>query len=133
MLNNKPYRRPDPARDIPSHQGPLPKVQPKPIRVIDGLVEGVRLADEGIAKVSVGKSEWLAKARQAVVDHAKKHGQVTSDDLHDICPLPVGAHPNLIGAVWRNLNLTFAGYQQSKRPSAHGRVIRVWAPIKDSP
>lgn len=33
MMNTKPYRRPDPTRDIPSHQGPIPVAESKPIRV----------------------------------------------------------------------------------------------------
>ena len=34
MLNQKPYRRPDPTKDIPSHQGPIPQAPDKPIRVL---------------------------------------------------------------------------------------------------
>lgn len=92
----------------------------------DGLLEGIQRADYGIATVSRHYPEWLAKARKHAVEIAQAEGRVSSDDIHEICPMPEGAHPNLMGAVFRNINLYLAGYKRSTRPSAHGRVIRVY-------
>lgn len=92
----------------------------------DGLKQGRELAEFGIRKVSRHYGDWVDKARQAAINHARVHGQVTSDDLYDICPLPEGAHPNLMGSVWRGIDLRMIGYAPSRRPEAHGRIIRVY-------
>lgn len=92
----------------------------------DGLQEGIERADYGIRKVSRHHGDWVDRARQTAVAFAKLHGRVTSDDLYEICPLPEGAHPNLMGSVWRGIDLRVIGYAPSRRPEAHGRIIRVY-------
>jgi len=127
MLNPKPYRRPDSSKDIPSVQGPPPVIKERPIRCF-GLELGNQLADQGVAQVALGNEQWVAEARRQAMAYARQHGSVTSDDVHRLCPPPSDAHPNLMGAVWRKCDLQAVGYKQSERPSARGRVIRVWGP-----
>lgn len=93
----------------------------------DGRKEGIERAEYGIKKVSRHYGDWVDKARASAIQFAKTHGKVTSDDLYEICPLPEGAHPNLMGSVWRGINLRMIGYTQSRRPEAHGRIIRVYS------
>lgn len=92
----------------------------------NGLAAGIELADIGIQKVSRKYSAWLIKARKAAIEHAQAYGSVTSDDVHEMHPLPEGAHPNLMGAVFRGIPLYLGGYTHSRRPSARGRIIRVY-------
>ena len=92
----------------------------------DGLQQGRERAEHGIRKVSRHYGDWVAKAQAAAIQHAQMYGEVTSDDLYDICPLPDGAHPNLMGSVWRGITLKAIGYTPSRRPEAHGRIIRVY-------
>ena len=95
----------------------------------NGLAEGRRLRDEGIKNVSRNYSDWLSDARKIAYAFAKAHGAVTTDDVHRICPLPEGANHSLMGAVLRSPDFKFIGYTQSTRPSAHGRVIRIYSTI----
>lgn len=87
---------------------------------------GIQLRDEGIVKVSEGHQEWLSRARFIAVKLANEHGEVTSDEIWRYCPLPNGAHPNLMGAVFRDRRFCAIGFTQSTRPSAHGRTIRIY-------
>jgi len=92
----------------------------------DGLKEGIERAEYGIRKVSRHYGDWIDRARSAAVAFAKTHGRVSSDDLYEICPPPEGAHPNVMGSVWRGINLKVIGYAPSRRPEAHGRIIRMY-------
>lgn len=87
---------------------------------------GIQLRDEGIEKVSSGHGEWLSKARFVAAQIIKCNGEVTSDEIWLYCPLPHGAHPNLMGAVFRDRRFHQVGFKQSVRPSAHGRSIRIY-------
>ena len=53
----------------------------------------------------------------------------TADDLVDLIGLPDGS-PNQVGACVRAWaagdHINAHGYTESKRPSNHGRVVRVW-------
>lgn len=93
---------------------------------MNGLKEGRRLRDDGIAKVSEGFDWWLNWARATAVAICREQGQVTSDEIHIHCPMPDGSHPNLMGAVFKDRRFKQAGFTQSNRPSAHGRVIRIY-------
>jgi hypothetical protein len=91
-----------------------------------GLFEGRARRDHGLAKVSQGFGWWLDQARFLAERIAKQKGQVSSDDIHDACPLPDGAHYNLMGAVFKDQRFKPVGYTPSQRPSAHGRIIRIY-------
>jgi hypothetical protein len=91
-----------------------------------GLFEGRQRRDRGIAKVSKGYDWWLDQARHVAYKIAQDTGEVTSDDVHEKCPLPSVAHHNLMGAVFKDPRFKPIGYRQSARPSAHGRVIRIY-------
>lgn len=93
-----------------------------------GARQGRQRADSGIERVSRHDTLWVEKARLLARQAASEKGRVTSDDLHELLALPDGAHPNLMGAVWRGIGLPVLGYETSRRPEAHGRVIRVYGP-----
>jgi hypothetical protein len=89
--------------------------------------EGRKRRDEGLQAVSQGWDAWLAQARAVARRVAQERGKVTSDDIHTLCPLPEGAHHNLMGAVFKTTGLVQIGWTQTERPEGHGRVIRVYA------
>lgn len=91
-----------------------------------GLFEGRRRRDAGIKKVSQDFAWWLEQARHLAVQIAKRKGFVSSDDIHKVCPLPDTAHHNLMGAVFKDKQFDPVGYCPSTRPSAHGRIIRIY-------
>ena len=91
-----------------------------------GLPEGNRLRDAGVKKVSDKNQEWLQQAQKMAKAIAAKRGTVCSDDIHEVFPPPLKAHPNIMGAVFRGLGLKVVGFKQTTRPSGHGRMIKVY-------
>ena len=67
---------------------------------------------------------WLKEARNCAHRYAGIHGTVTSDDVHRLCPPPPWVHHNAMGGIFRTRAFVSVGFVQSKRPSAHARMIR---------
>jgi len=88
------------------------------------LNEGMRRQKEGIDKVVANGADWLETARNKAVTIIDRRGYVTSDDIHAECEPPPWLHPNTMGAVFKDPRFRPDGYQRSRRPSAHGRIIR---------
>lgn len=89
-------------------------------------MKGRDLRDAGIARVSIGREEWIAKARSTAVEIARRAGQVTINDVRKFIELPDDYHPNTWGAVLRGDAFEPIGFCQATHPSAHARVVRVY-------
>jgi len=89
-------------------------------------MKGRDLRDAGIARVSIGREDWIAKARNLAVSIAKRSGQVTINDVRRFIDLPDDFHPNTWGAVLRGDTFQPVGFCQATHPSAHARVIRIY-------
>jgi hypothetical protein len=89
-------------------------------------MKGRKLRDAGIARVSIGREEWIAKARGTAVAIAQRAGQVTINDVRKFIELPDDYHPNTWGAVLRGDAFEPIGFCQATHPSAHARVVRVY-------
>jgi hypothetical protein len=89
-------------------------------------MNGRDLRDAGIARVSIGREEWIAKARSTAVAIAQRAGQVTINDVRKFIELPDEYHPNTWGAVLRGDAFEPIGFCQATHPSAHARVVRVY-------
>jgi len=89
-------------------------------------MNGRDLRDAGIARVSIGREEWIAKARSTAVAIARRAGQVTINDVRKFIKLPDDYHPNTWGAVLRGDAFEPIGFCQATHPSAHARVVRVY-------
>jgi hypothetical protein len=89
-------------------------------------MNGSDLRDVGIARVSIGREEWIAKARSTAVAIAQRAGQVTINDVRKFIELPDDYHPNTWGAVLRGDAFEPIGFCQATHPSAHARVVRVY-------
>ena len=94
-------------------------------------MNGRDLRDAGIARVSIGREEWIAKARSTAVAIAQRAGQVTINDVRKFIELPDDYHPNTWGAVLRGDAFEPIGFCQATHPSAHARVVRVYK-LKES-
>ena len=94
-------------------------------------MNGRNLRDAGIARVSIGREEWIAKARSTAVAIAQRAGQVTINDVRKFIELPDDYHPNTWGAVLRGDAFEPIGFCQATHPSAHARVVRVYK-LKES-
>jgi len=89
-------------------------------------MNGRDLRDAGVARVSIGREEWIAKARSTAVAIAQRAGQVTINDVRKFIELPDNYHPNTWGAVLRGDAFEPIGFCQATHPSAHARVVRVY-------
>ena len=89
-------------------------------------MNGRDLRDAGVARVSIGREEWIAKARSTAVAIAQRAGQVTINDVRKFIELPDDYHPNTWGAVLRGDAFEPIGFCQATHPSAHARVVRVY-------
>lgn len=89
-------------------------------------MNGRDLRDAGIARVSIGREEWIAKARSTAVAIAQRAGQVTINDVRKFIELPDDYHPNTWGAVLRGDAFEPIGFCQATHQSAHARVVRVY-------
>ena len=93
-------------------------------------MKGRDLRDAGIAAVSIGREDWIAKARDMAIWVAKQSGKVTINDVRQLIDLPDDFHHNTWGAVLRGDAFEPIGYCQATHPSAHARVVRVYK-LKD--
>ena len=89
-------------------------------------MKGHELRDAGIAAVSIGREDWIAKARDMAIWIAKQSGKVTINDVRQLIDLPDDFHHNTWGAVLRGDAFEPIGYCQATHPSAHARVVRVY-------
>lgn len=94
-------------------------------------MNGRDLRDAGIARVSIGREEWIAKARATAMAIARRAGQVTINDVRKFIELPDDYHPNTWGAVLRGDAFEPIGYCQATHASAHARVVRIYK-LKES-
>lgn len=89
-------------------------------------MNGRNLRDAGIAAVSIGREDWIAKARNLAVRIAKRSGTVTINDVRRSIDLPDDFHQNTWGTVLRGNIFEAIGYTTATHPSAHARIIRVY-------
>ena len=90
------------------------------------LFSGDTLKELGVDQVRANNPDWHSAAVHMVKALRRERGFVTSDDLQEVMPPPKGISPNIVGAVFATAGLTCVGYVKSRRPSAHGRMIRQW-------
>lgn len=88
---------------------------------------GAQLRDAGIAQVSLGKEEWLSMVRECAKSIAAKEGTVTINDLRERFTLPIGAHHNLWGAVFKSKQFKVVGFGTATHPQAHARRVCIYS------
>jgi hypothetical protein len=89
-------------------------------------MKGRDLRDAGIAAVSIGREDWIAKARRTAMNIAGRNGQVSINEVRLYLDLPDDCSPNLWGSVFKSKDFEAVGYCQATHPSAHARVVRVY-------
>jgi hypothetical protein len=73
-----------------------------------------------------GRGEWIAQARAQARRIAAEKGQVTINDVRDVCPPPDGADPRIMGSVFVKRDFVRVGFAASGREACHGRPIGVF-------
>jgi len=71
------------------------------------------------------RAQWLERARRAAIELAGRKGDITIDDVREVCPPPEGCDPRVMGAVFRpKSDWDIVKYRPSER--GHGRAIAVF-------
>jgi hypothetical protein len=70
--------------------------------------------------------DWVVRARAAARRIASDKGDVTINDVREICPPPEGADPRILGAVFQKAEFVRVGFAVSERRACHGRMIGVF-------
>ena len=72
--------------------------------------------------------ELTRKLQQAALELGRARGRITSDDIWDLCPVPDGIEPRIMGVAFRDKKLwrQTGEYVKSRRPSRHKAPISVW-------
>lgn len=89
-------------------------------------MNGRELRDAGISRVSLGREDWIAKARDMAGWIAKESGQVSINDIRGVIDLPDDYHPSTWGAIFKSKDFQAVGYCQATHASAHARVVRIY-------
>ena len=90
------------------------------------LAAGQEAKEQALSGFEVKAGVWLNRARAVAVDICQDHGSVTTDDVLEKIGMPSGMHPNVIGSIFRRGSFRRIGFQPTKRPQGHGRLIGVW-------
>jgi hypothetical protein len=61
------------------------------------------------------QSFWLNQARQTAIEVIRQHGQVSADDIHNLCPVPDDIEPRIMGCVFKTSQFKRIGYVAGKR------------------
>jgi len=90
---------------------------------LDGALKRRNLALDGLE----GKyPDFLARARHVAVSIAEREGEVTADDVRGVLAIPIGIHPNVMGALFRGPQWRRIGWRKSSQPQRHANRVGVW-------
>ncbi len=91
---------------------------------------------QGVLPLQIkAQPELVEKLRAAARTLAAGGREITSDDVHEVCPVPPGVDPRIMGAVFHpRSEWQRVGTQPSRRRDAnHGRWISRWALRESAP
>src|SRR3990167_316159 len=91
-----------------------------------GLQEGRRRREEALVMLEIIRGAWLEEARDIAEEICLEQGWVTADDIRERHPVPIGIHPNVMGAVFHTRRFQKQGWAQTTRPVGHARWFGVW-------
>jgi hypothetical protein len=73
------------------------------------------------------RAKFLADARYAARMIAQQNGEVTIDDVREVCPPPPEIDGRVMGAVLKHRDFEIVGSCRSTRGTCHHRPIQVFA------
>lgn len=113
--------------DLVDYQTPVHGCAGEVCQVCALARDGQQAKDRGIARATKDARWWVEAGR--FLKALRPGALFTADDLVDLIGLPDGS-PNQVGACvrsWAAADLIKPnGFEESKRKSNHGRVVRVW-------
>lgn len=112
-------------------QPSIPSRQEQALSLDDALEEARRRRDEGLTAARTGAAIGYRLAFEKALAQLADSGQpFTVDDVRRIAGDPIGTSPQALGGMIAHAakrgQIRAVGYQQSARPEAHARPVRVW-------
>jgi hypothetical protein len=90
------------------------------------MSDNARTDFDSMPQFEEARAGWIGRARAAARRIAAEKGQVTINDVRDVCPPPEGADPRIMGAVLHKGEFTRVDFMVSERRRCHGRTIGVF-------
>lgn len=87
---------------------------------------GQKLRDSQLDFFQVRDEDFLASCRTLAVEVCQRVGTVSINDIRSGISLPIGTHPSVFGAVFKDKRFKACGYTEATHPQAHARVVRVY-------
>ena len=75
--------------------------------------------DAALGLLERTRADWLTYARSYAVLHARLHGSVTADDIHERWPIPEGVDPRVMGAALKIPELAPEAHIKTTRRQGH--------------
>lgn len=112
-------------------QDSSPDRQPEHLSLDDALEEARRRRDEGLTAARTAAWPGYKIAVEKALDQLAESGRpFTVDDVRRIAGDPIGTSPQALGGMIAHAakrgQIRAIGYQQSARPEAHARPVRLW-------
>src|SRR5262249_32371145 len=83
-------------------------------------------AQEGVPVQIKTHPDLIAKLRATAEALAANGVEITSDDIHEVCPIPAGIDPRVMGAAFYPQDKWVrCGWQASRRKESHHRPVRI--------
>jgi hypothetical protein len=119
------------------HTSMLPKLNQQFVK--SELSIGRQLRDDALAALEARRKSWVTMCRTFAINHAKRVGEVSINDVRRCFELPSGFHPSTWAAILRCNELQpLEGDDgcpilvQATHKDAHARCVRTYR-IKDKP
>lgn len=87
---------------------------------------GRKLRDQGLAKLEARRKDWITMCRTFAINHAKRAGQVSINDIRICFELPPDYSDNTWGCILRCKELEPCGFTQATHKEGHARVVRIY-------
>lgn len=86
----------------------------------------MKTRDEALEILENTRMEFVTECRNQANRLISLNGQVTIDDVRELCPLPKGIDGRVYGAVFNTKDFKCVGYTTTKRKTSHRRPIGVF-------
>jgi hypothetical protein len=90
------------------------------------IEQGRKLRDSALANLESRRKSWVTMCRTFAINHARRVGEVSINDVRAVFSLPVGFSVNTWGTILNCKELEPCGHVQARHKDAHARWVRIY-------